>query len=100
MLLAVVLFRLAFRGCGANLTQKKRTALCLCLVAILVLILGFALSVYPTVVPFRISYSEASSASASQGFIVVGAAIVIPVILGYTILSYRIFKGKVESWSA
>ena len=68
--------------------------------AILLLILGFALSVYPTVVPFRISYSEASSASSSQGFIVVGAAIVIPVILGYTILSYRIFKGKVESWSA
>jgi cytochrome d ubiquinol oxidase subunit II len=68
--------------------------------AILVLVVGLAVNVYPTIVPFRISLSDASSESISQRFIVTGACVVIPVILGYTILSYRVFKGKAQSWSA
>lgn len=68
--------------------------------AMLVLVVGLAVNVYPTIVPFRISLSEASSASISQAFIVTGACIVIPVILGYTVFSYWVFKGKAQSWSA
>jgi cytochrome bd ubiquinol oxidase subunit II len=68
--------------------------------AMLVLLVGLAVTVYPTIVPFRISLSDASSESISQRFIVIGACVVIPVILGYTILSYRVFKGKAQSWSA
>jgi cytochrome bd ubiquinol oxidase subunit II len=68
--------------------------------AMVVVILGLALSVYPTAVPFRVSLSDASSASLSQGFIVIGALVVIPVILGYTMLSYRVFKGKAQPWES
>jgi cytochrome bd ubiquinol oxidase subunit II len=68
--------------------------------AMLVLLVGLAVNVYPTIVPFRISLSDASSESISQRFIVIGACVVIPVILGYTILSYRVFRGKAQSWSA
>ena len=68
--------------------------------AMLVLIVGLAVNFYPTVVPFRIALSDASSESLSQGFIVTGACFVIPVILGYTIFSFRVFKGKAESWNA
>jgi cytochrome d ubiquinol oxidase subunit II len=68
--------------------------------AVLALLVGLAVTVYPTVVPFQISLSDASSESISQRFIVTGACVVIPVILAYTILSYRVFKGKAQSWSA
>jgi cytochrome d ubiquinol oxidase subunit II len=68
--------------------------------AMLVLVVGLAVNVYPTIVPFRISLSEASSEGISQGFIVTGACFVIPVILAYTLFSFWVFKGKAESWNA
>lgn len=100
MLLAIIFLGLLYVAV-AQIGRRGDTLPFLCVsLAILVLISGFTLSVYPTLVPFRLSYSEASSPGSTQGFIVVAAAIVIPVILGYTVLGYRIFRGKAQSWSA
>ncbi|WP_265520069.1 cytochrome d ubiquinol oxidase subunit II [Nitratireductor luteus] len=55
---------------------------------------GLAYSFYPYVVPDRITIWQAAAATESLGVILVGTAIVLPVILGYTIYAYRVFGGK------
>lgn len=56
--------------------------------------LGLAYSFYPYVVPEQITIYEAASAPDSLKIILVGTAIVLPMILGYTLLSYVVFRGK------
>jgi cytochrome bd ubiquinol oxidase subunit II len=55
---------------------------------------GMAYSFYPYVVPERLTIYEAASAPESLLIILVGALFVVPVILGYSILAYTIFRGK------
>lgn len=55
---------------------------------------GLAYSFYPFVVPDRLTIWEAASAPESLFIIFVGAIFVLPVILGYSVVAYWIFKGK------
>lgn len=55
---------------------------------------GLAYSFYPYVVPDRLTIFEAAAAPESLAIILVGALFVLPAILGYSALSYRIFRGK------
>lgn len=55
---------------------------------------GMAYSFYPYVVPERITIYEAAAAPESLMIILVGTVFVLPAILGYTFLSYYIFRGK------
>ena len=55
---------------------------------------GMAYSFYPYVVPEKITIYEAAAAPESLFIILLGTAFVLPAILGYTILSYYIFRGK------
>jgi cytochrome d ubiquinol oxidase subunit II len=56
--------------------------------------MGLAYSLYPYVVIDRLTIWEAAAHPSALKFVLVGAAIVLPFIVGYTILSYRIFRGK------
>ncbi|MFW5654386.1 MAG: cytochrome d ubiquinol oxidase subunit II [Roseicyclus sp.] len=56
--------------------------------------LGMAYSFYPYVVPERLTIYEAAAAPESLLIILIGACVVVPVILGYSILAYVIFRGK------
>ncbi|ABD53654.1 cytochrome d ubiquinol oxidase subunit II [Jannaschia sp. CCS1] len=55
---------------------------------------GMAYSFYPYVVPERLTIYEAAAAPESLLIILVGACFVVPVIAGYSILAYTIFRGK------
>lgn len=55
---------------------------------------GLAYSFYPYIVPFKMTIFDAASARESLWFIFVGAVIVLPMIIGYTIFSYKVFWGK------
>jgi cytochrome d ubiquinol oxidase subunit II len=55
---------------------------------------GLAYSLFPYLVVDRIDIWQAASAPESLKIILVGAAIVLPAILGYTIFAYRVFWGK------
>ncbi|GAB5448529.1 cytochrome d ubiquinol oxidase subunit II [Gymnodinialimonas sp.] len=55
---------------------------------------GLAYSFYPYVVPERLTIYEAASDAHSLLIIFVGACVVVPVIGGYSILAYTIFRGK------
>ena len=59
--------------------------------------LGLGISLWPNVVPPSISLWQAASPPASQGFLLVGVAILLPIILGYTIHTYWVFRGKVRA---
>lgn len=56
--------------------------------------LGLAYSFYPYVVPEKLTIYDAAAAPESLMIILVGACVVVPVIIGYSILAYVIFRGK------
>lgn len=55
---------------------------------------GLAYSLYPYLVVDRMTIWQAAAAPESLRFVLWGVAIVLPMIVGYTILSYRVFWGK------
>lgn len=55
---------------------------------------GLAYSFYPYVVPDRLTIYEAAAAPESLLIILIGACFVVPVIAGYSVLAYVIFRGK------
>lgn len=58
---------------------------------------GLGISVFPEIVPPSISIRDAAAPAASQAFLLVGAAVLIPLILLYTFYSYWVFRGKVTA---
>lgn len=60
---------------------------------------GLAYSFYPYIVPDQLKIVEAASAPESLMIILVGALVVIPVLIGYTFLAYKIFHGKAKDLS-
>ncbi|MFK7940118.1 MAG: cytochrome d ubiquinol oxidase subunit II [Roseovarius sp.] len=56
--------------------------------------LGMAYSFYPYVVPETLTLYESASAPESLFIIFVGTCMVLPMIAGYSVLSYVIFRGK------
>jgi cytochrome bd ubiquinol oxidase subunit II len=57
--------------------------------------LGLAISLWPDIVPGRISIWDAAAPASSQAFMLVGAGILTPLILLYTAWAYWVFRGKV-----
>jgi cytochrome d ubiquinol oxidase subunit II len=55
---------------------------------------GLAYSLFPWLVVDQLTIWQAASSSESLWIIFVGACVVLPVIVGYTVLSYRVFHGK------
>jgi len=57
---------------------------------------GLGISIWPNIIPPSISLWDAASPPQSQGFMLVGALLIIPLILVYTAWSYYVFRGKVQ----
>lgn len=58
---------------------------------------GLGISVWPYAVPPTLSIYDAAASRSSQAFLLVGAAVLIPVVLGYTGYVYWLFRGKVRA---
>jgi cytochrome bd ubiquinol oxidase subunit II len=56
---------------------------------------GFCITIWPWIVPPDINIWQASSPPSSQEFLLVGAAVLIPIILCYTVYAYWVFRGKI-----
>lgn len=70
------------------------------LLALLMVFLGYtglAISVWPNIIPPDVSIWQASSPPQSQGFALVGALFIVPIILTYSSWSYYVFRGKVKA---
>jgi cytochrome bd ubiquinol oxidase subunit II len=57
---------------------------------------GLGISLWPNIIPPSVTVWEASGPPQSQGFALVGALLIIPVILMYTVWAYYVFRGKVK----
>jgi cytochrome d ubiquinol oxidase subunit II len=55
---------------------------------------GMALIFFPNIVPFDLSLWSAAASTMSQIFVLVGAAVVSPVVLAYSAFAYWIFRGR------
>ena len=85
-------------GFHVGITREHHLTPFLCALAIFALcFLGLGISVYPMMVPPSISILQAAAPRASQIFVLVGASVLIPLILGYSALSYWVFRGKVKA---
>ena len=56
--------------------------------------LGIAISMWPYVVPFKVTFRQAAAAPESQSLLLIGTVIMLPIILGYVCYCYYIFRGK------
>lgn len=56
---------------------------------------GLAISIWPDVIPGRVTIWQAAAPYKSQLFMLVGAGLLVPVILAYTGWAYWVFRGKV-----
>ncbi len=77
---------------------SKRKQLMPFLLALGLFLLSFAglgISMYPYMVPTSVTILAAAAPARSQGIMLVGAAVMIPIILAYTAFSYWVFRGKV-----
>ena len=80
-----------------NLTPKNDHLPFLLTIAIFTLCcLGLLFSIWPYFVPYELTIWQSGASSRSQSLLLVGAAIVVPVILGYTAYSYYVFRGKTD----
>ncbi|ANH05709.1 MAG: cytochrome d ubiquinol oxidase subunit II [Bradyrhizobium sp.] len=57
---------------------------------------GLAISIWPDVIPGRVSIWDAAAPERSQVFMLIGAGLLVPVILAYTAWAYWVFRGKVD----
>lgn len=58
--------------------------------------LGLAVSLWPYIVPRALTIEQAAAPPETQAFLLVGVALFIPLILTYTVIVYRVFRGKVR----
>jgi cytochrome d ubiquinol oxidase subunit II len=56
---------------------------------------GLGVTIFPNIVPPGITIWDAAAPERSQAFMLIGLAITLPLILGYTAWSYWVFRGKV-----
>jgi len=56
--------------------------------------LGLGVSVYPYLVPRAVTIWDAAAPAQSQQFMLVGTAVIFPIIIGYTAWAYWVFRGK------
>ena len=87
-IIAVLLYRSLKRG-------RDGTPFLLSLALFLLGMAGLGVSMFPYVVPSGITIWDAAAPDRSLSFMLVGAAITLPLILGYTAWAYWVFRGKV-----
>lgn len=75
--------------------KRERWPFLLSLLLFALTFVGLGISLYPYIVPDHVTIWEAAAPESSQIFMLVGAAILIPVILAYTGYAYWVFRGKV-----
>jgi cytochrome d ubiquinol oxidase subunit II len=84
---------------GVMQSQAVRGPLCGLPFALLIMVfvlgfLGLAYRIYPYVVIGRLTLWQAASSPEALKLILVGVCISVPAIAGYTVFSYRVFRGK------
>jgi len=94
-LLGVVAFFLLLRSLKKRTTELKPFVFSVLL--FLSAYLGLQAAIYPYAIPPSVTIYEAASQRETMMFTLWGVAIVLPFVVGYTLYSYWVFRGKVEA---
>ncbi|MFW6027211.1 MAG: cytochrome d ubiquinol oxidase subunit II [bacterium] len=91
----------AVLACGAGLfwavrKGREHTPFLLTMALFILSFIGLGVSVWPYVVPLDVTIWDAAAPASSLIFFLVGAAVLLPVVLGYTAYTYWVFRGKVR----
>jgi len=62
--------------------------------------IGLGISLWPWLIPFEITFRQAAATPTSQSLLLVGTAIMLPLVLTYTAFCYYLFRGKASHESA
>jgi cytochrome d ubiquinol oxidase subunit II len=62
--------------------------------------LGLVISTFPYIVPTALTIWDAAAVPSSQMFMLIGTLVLLPCVLGYTALTYWLFRGKVREGAA
>jgi cytochrome d ubiquinol oxidase subunit II len=92
--IAVLFFVVAVSLTLASGVRSDVTPFALGLALFALGIAGLGLAIFPDIVPFRLSLWAAASSTSSHVFLLIGAAIVTPVVLSYSAYAYHVFRGK------
>lgn len=98
-LLPVPVLVVVLSGCAwkkLNDTESHNAPFVLTLGLIFLGFSGLGISIWPYIIPPSITLWQAAAPPQSQGFMLVGALLIIPIILVYTFWSYYVFRGKVQ----
>jgi cytochrome d ubiquinol oxidase subunit II len=92
-LTAALLVRQLFKA----LIEHKGISAYLCGVGLfLISALGFAISTFPYIVPFSLTYADAAAPNSSLTFLLVGTVVLLPTIIGYSAYAYWVFRGRLK----
>ena len=91
-LLTAIIAWFLFRGLAK---RREAAPFFLALALFLLGMAGLGVSIWPYVVPETLTIWDAAAPERSQVFMLVGVAITLPLILGYTGWAYWVFRGKV-----
>ncbi|MCT4703870.1 cytochrome d ubiquinol oxidase subunit II [Enterobacteriaceae bacterium H20N1] len=92
----VVLFSFWLWKSSYSKTSLHSTPFVLTLALIFLGFSGLGISIWPYIIPPSVTLWQAAAPPQSQGFMLVGALFIIPIILVYTFWSYYVFRGKVQ----
>jgi cytochrome bd ubiquinol oxidase subunit II len=100
--LLVGIVPLAVLGAGylllRGLTERREVTPFLASLLLFVLcFVGLGISFFPYLVPNSVTIWEAAAPDNSLSFLLVGGAVLIPIILAYTAYAYWVFRGKVNA---
>ena len=87
-LAAIAFFRALARG-------AERAPFLLALALYALAFAGLGISMFPYIVPQSVTIWDAAAPERSQEFMLVGVAVIMPLILAYTAWAYWVFRGKV-----
>ena len=87
-ILILVLLWIDLRG------QREYRPFLLSLGLFLMNYIGLGISMWPWLVPFEITFRQAAAAPESQSLLLVGTAVMLPIILVYVGYCYYLFRGK------
>jgi len=86
----------AFALWRAIVRRREYQPFLLALALFLLSYAGLGISLFPHVIPPDVTLWEAAAPPESLAFLLVGALVLLPIILGYTGYAYWIFRGKVR----
>ena len=73
---------------------SERRPFVLSIALFLLAFLGLGISLWPYAVPYQATLWQAASSPPTLAFVGIGTAIIMPVVLGYMVFAYRVFRGK------